>query len=84
VQSYLVDGAEDLQLEWFNGVETVLMTAGASAPESAVQECVHYLQHHFNALVSDAVLRQESIRFPLPRELQILRGVENGNAMQSD
>ncbi len=84
VPGYLVDGAKDLQLEWFNGVETVLMTAGASAPESAVQECVYYLQHHFNALVSDAVLRQESIRFPLPRELQILRGVENGNAMQSD
>lgn len=79
VPSYLVDGAEDLQLEWFADVETVVMTAGASAPESAVAECVCYLKHHFNAEFSDAVLREESMRFPLPRQLQILRGLESGD-----
>ena len=83
VQSYLVDGAEDLESEWFADVETVVMTAGASAPESAVTECVDYLKHHFNAEFSDAVLRDESMRFPLPRELQILRGLESGDKLVS-
>jgi 4-hydroxy-3-methylbut-2-enyl diphosphate reductase len=79
VPSYLVDGAEELRLEWFADVKTVLMTAGASAPESAVAECVYYLKHHFNAEFSDAVLREESMRFPLPRELQILRELQSGH-----
>lgn len=79
VPSHLVDGAGDLQLEWFADVETVVMTAGASAPESAVTECVDYLKHHFSAEFSDAVLREESMRFPLPRELQTLRGLESGD-----
>jgi 4-hydroxy-3-methylbut-2-enyl diphosphate reductase len=78
-----VDGAEDLESEWFADVETVVMTAGASAPESAVTECVDYLKHHFNAEFSDAVLRDESMRFPLPRELQILRGLESGDKLVS-
>ena len=80
VPSYLVDGGGDLQLEWFADVETVVMTAGASAPESAVTECVDYLKHHFNAEFSDAVLRDESMRFPLPRELQALRQLKGGDS----
>ena len=75
-----LDGAGDLQLEWFADVETVVMTAGASAPESAVTECVDYLKHHFNAEFSDAVLRDESMRFPLPRELQALRQLKGGDS----
>jgi 4-hydroxy-3-methylbut-2-enyl diphosphate reductase len=83
VPSYLVDGPEDLQLEWFADVQTVVMTAGASAPESAVTECVRYLKHHFDAEFSDAVLREESMRFSLPRELQALRGLESGDKLVS-
>jgi 4-hydroxy-3-methylbut-2-enyl diphosphate reductase len=79
VPSYLVDGPADLQLEWFADVQTVVMTAGASAPESAVTECVRYLKHHFDAEFSDAVLREESMRFSLPRELQALRGLDCGD-----
>lgn len=83
VPSYLVDGAGDLRLEWFAEVETVVMTAGASAPESAVTECVDYLKHHFNAEFSDAVIRDESMRFPLPRELNTLRGLKRGDSLVS-
>lgn len=81
VPGHLVDGAEGLRLEWFRDVETVLVTAGASAPESAVSACVQYLKHYFNATVADAVLRQENIRFPLPRELQMLKEIADGNTL---
>lgn len=73
VPGHLVDGVDDLQLQWFENVEKVVMTAGASAPESAVTECINYLKQHFNASVSDAILREENVHFPLPRELQMLK-----------
>ena len=73
VPSYLVDDVGELQLEWFTNVETVVVTAGASAPELVVTECINYLKQHFDASISDAVLRKENVRFPLPRELQTLR-----------
>ena len=58
------------------------MTAGASAPESAVAECVDYLKLHFDAEVSEAVLREEAVKFPLPREVQTLRAPEKvGNQL---
>lgn len=72
VPSYLVDDVGELQLEWFTGVATVVVTAGASAPETVVTECLTYLKQNFNASISDAVLREENVQFPLPRELQLL------------
>src|SRR3954452_12050130 len=42
-QAHLIDGVAEIQPEWFEGVETVLITAGASAPEDVVQECIEYL-----------------------------------------
>ena len=49
VHSFLVDGAEDIPLDGFTGNETVLITAGASAPEHLVQECVNLLKERFGA-----------------------------------
>lgn len=48
VRSFLVDGAADIPLEEFTGGETVLITAGASAPEHLVQECVDLLRKRFD------------------------------------
>ena len=42
--AHLIDGVQELRAEWFAAVKTVLMTAGASAPEDVVQECVDYLR----------------------------------------
>ena len=39
---------------WFDGRETVLITAGASAPEDVVQECVDHLRERFGATVESA------------------------------
>jgi 4-hydroxy-3-methylbut-2-enyl diphosphate reductase len=73
VPAYLIDGAEELHDDWFEGVKTVLVTAGASAPEDVVQECVAYLRRHFGAVVESHTVREEHVSFPLPRELRVLR-----------
>jgi 4-hydroxy-3-methylbut-2-enyl diphosphate reductase len=73
IAAQLIDGARDMDERWFEGVETVVITAGASAPESVVEECVEYLQQRFGATVESRTLRQEDVHFPLPREL---RGIE--------
>jgi 4-hydroxy-3-methylbut-2-enyl diphosphate reductase len=72
VPAYLIDGAAEIDASWFNGSETVLVTAGASAPESVVEECVDFLKARFNATVEARSIRQEEVYFPLPRELRIL------------
>ena len=75
VRSYLVDGASELELHWFQNVETVVITAGASAPEDAVQECVAYLEQQFNATVHEDAFRDENVQFALPNDLVSLTAV---------
>ncbi|MBL8810328.1 MAG: 4-hydroxy-3-methylbut-2-enyl diphosphate reductase [Planctomycetaceae bacterium] len=72
VPSYLVDGAHELHPEWFEGANTVVVTAGASAPEIVVQECIDFLASRFNATISEETLREEHVHFALPKELQQL------------
>tara|TARA_R110002111_G_scaffold262586_3_gene339329 strand:- start:10841 stop:11776 length:936 start_codon:yes stop_codon:yes gene_type:complete len=71
--AYLIDGVDELLPEWLEGCETILITAGASAPEVVVQELVQHLEDHYQAEVENAVIRKESVRFPLPRELRKLQ-----------
>lgn len=73
VPSYLVDGAAELQAEWFADAGTVVVTAGASAPEVVVQECLDYLKTNFNAELQEETLREENVHFNLPKELQDLK-----------
>jgi 4-hydroxy-3-methylbut-2-enyl diphosphate reductase len=70
VPAYLVDGPGDLQPSWFEAVKTVLVTAGASAPEQVVDECLEWLRERFGATVEPRAIRQENVSFPLPRELR--------------
>ena len=58
--------------EWFRPTDTVLVTAGASAPEEHVQACVEYLRQKFGAEVESRVVREEHVSFPLPRELRVV------------
>ncbi len=71
--SFLIDGAHELQKEWFEGVETVVITAGASAPEIVVQDCVEWLKQRFDVQCDEALIREEDVHFPLPRELRKLQ-----------
>ncbi len=70
--AYLIDGASEIDPGWFRGDETVLVTAGASAPESVVEECVELLRKTFHATVEVRNIREEEVYFPLPRELRAL------------
>lgn len=70
IAAYLIDGAKYIDLSWFRGDETVLVTAGASAPESVVQECIELLKDKFAATVEARTIREEEVHFPLPRELR--------------
>jgi 4-hydroxy-3-methylbut-2-enyl diphosphate reductase len=73
-RAYLIDGAVEIRDAWFTGTETVLITAGASAPEEVVRDCVAYLQDRFAATVETRTVREEHVSFPLPRELRVLAG----------
>ena len=71
-QAYLIDGAKDINPAWFEGVHSVLVTAGASAPDDVVQECLDYLVEKFNAQIETRSIREEEVHFPLPKELRKL------------
>jgi len=68
-RSYLIDKAEDVQVEWLDGVQTVAVTAGASAPEVLVQEVVAYLQTKGYTSVEEVEVMPENVRFGLPPEI---------------
>src|SRR5262249_257250 len=70
--AHLIDGVSEICPEWFEGVETVVITAGASAPEDVVQECIDYLQRQFGASCGEGWLREENVHFPVPRSLRDL------------
>lgn len=73
VAGYLIDGQQDIDPAWFSSEDTVVVTAGASAPESVVQGVVDYLRERFSASVEIGVVREEDVHFPLPRELRQLQ-----------
>lgn len=70
--AYLIDAVRELRPEWLAGVERVLITAGASAPEDVVEECVAYLERQYGATVESRTIREEHVNFPLPKELRPL------------
>jgi 4-hydroxy-3-methylbut-2-enyl diphosphate reductase len=65
--AYLVDDARQLRTEWFGQEDVVVVTAGASCPEDVVEEGVATLTRHFPAEVENRVIREERVRFALPR-----------------
>lgn len=71
--AYLIDGKEELQDAWFEGVETVVITAGASAPEIVVAECLQHLEERYGASIEEVTTREEHVTFPLPKELRQLQ-----------
>jgi 4-hydroxy-3-methylbut-2-enyl diphosphate reductase len=75
--AHLIDGVSEIDDAWFNGVDAVLITAGASAPEDVVQECIDYLQSRFGATIVEEWVREENVHFPLPKSLRELLPVIN-------
>ncbi|MEM1062044.1 MAG: 4-hydroxy-3-methylbut-2-enyl diphosphate reductase [Planctomycetota bacterium] len=70
IPGHLIDGAEEIDESWFEGIETVLLTAGASAPEVVVEGVIDHLREKYDATVSVETVREEDVTFPLPKVLR--------------
>jgi 4-hydroxy-3-methylbut-2-enyl diphosphate reductase len=68
--AYLIDGADDIKPEWFKDVNTIGLTAGASAPEILVKEVVQHLETLGASSSIDDQGIVETISFVLPKELR--------------
>ena len=67
--SYLIDSAAAIEPDWLDGVKTVAVTAGASAPEVLVKDVVEYLQSKGYGDVDEVEVMPENVRFGLPPEI---------------
>jgi 4-hydroxy-3-methylbut-2-enyl diphosphate reductase len=74
----LIDDASELTADTFANARTVLVTAGASAPELVVRETVEWLVANFGAEVEERRLKQEDQAFQLPAELRRLTAAAGG------
>jgi len=66
--AHLIEDLSSIQHEWLEGVETLGLTSGASAPESLVQEIVTFFQDQ-GATLEELVVREEDVQFALPSNL---------------
>jgi 4-hydroxy-3-methylbut-2-enyl diphosphate reductase len=65
----LIERAAGLDFAWLDGVSTLGVTAGASAPELLVQELIAALKARFDVTVRNITVATEDVRFSLPRAL---------------
>ena len=70
VPAYLLDDKQDVRLKMLDGVNTVAITAGASAPEHLVEELIEYLQTAGYSDLEEAEIKEEDVRFTLPADLE--------------
>lgn len=68
-KSYLIDAARDINPAWLEGVRTVALTAGASAPEILVQDVISFLRERGFTNVEEVEIVPENVRFALPPEI---------------
>ncbi|TCP47331.1 4-hydroxy-3-methylbut-2-enyl diphosphate reductase [Tamaricihabitans halophyticus] len=68
--AFLIDDADGVDAGWLAGVHTVGLSAGASTPETLVDEVLSSLADHGYADVVLATVTIEDVRFELPRELR--------------
>jgi len=69
VTGYLLDEPSEMDPAWFEGVATVGLTAGASAPEDLVQATLNHLRERYHATVESFVFKEEQVYFPVPKSL---------------
>jgi 4-hydroxy-3-methylbut-2-enyl diphosphate reductase len=70
--AHLIDDAAELRPEWFEGVQTVLVTAGASAPDHLIEDLLGRLIRDHDGTVETRTLVEEDIAFALPRSARNL------------
>jgi 4-hydroxy-3-methylbut-2-enyl diphosphate reductase len=69
IEGYLIDSAEDIQLDWLKGKNRIGVTAGASAPELLVQNVIGFLNDNGVTSVSSLGF-SEDVVFSLPKALR--------------
>ena len=67
--SYLISDVNSIQQDWLEGVETVGITSGASAPETLVHDVVKFFTDQ-GAVVEELITREEDVEFALPLPLR--------------
>jgi 4-hydroxy-3-methylbut-2-enyl diphosphate reductase len=68
--AYRIDYASEIKEEWFEGVETVGVSSGASAPEELVDEVLEYLENRQFGKPTEITTAEEDVQFSLPKELR--------------
>ncbi|MBX2851305.1 MAG: 4-hydroxy-3-methylbut-2-enyl diphosphate reductase [Phycisphaeraceae bacterium] len=69
----LLDDKSELKDEWFESVETVLVTAGASAPDDLVQDIIDELVKRYSGEVEPSASLDEGMQFALPVTLRVMK-----------
>jgi len=69
-RSHLIDNETEVREDWLEGVETVGITSGASAPEELVQRLVSFFRDRGAEEVLELEVSQEDVRFMMPREIR--------------
>jgi 4-hydroxy-3-methylbut-2-enyl diphosphate reductase len=70
--SYLIDNEHEVKEEWLEGVETVGITSGASAPEELVQRLIKFFRERGAQDVAELEVTEEDVRFMLPKDIRQL------------
>ena len=66
----LIQRAVDIDWDWLEGVQTLGLTAGASAPEILVEEVIAACKTRFDVTLKEIRIREEDVEFKLPRVLK--------------
>ena len=69
--SYLIDNSLQVQEQWLDGVDTVGITSGASAPEELVSQLVAFFRERGAQEVSELRTVDEDVRFMLPKKIRV-------------
>ena len=67
--AHLIDSCKNIKPEWLQGVRTIALTAGASAPECLVEEVVEFLKGTGYSNLQELEVMPENVRFGLPPEI---------------
>jgi 4-hydroxy-3-methylbut-2-enyl diphosphate reductase len=70
VTAYLIDGPDDIQPDWLQGIDNIGVTAGASAPEVLVEQVIARLKSLGAETAAEASGERETVTFTLPKELK--------------
>ncbi len=73
IKAYLINSRDEIQQDWFKDVSVIGMTAGASTPESIVQECIRTLELFGVDTIEELSYIEEDVFFQLPKEILIAK-----------